>query len=294
MKKIIIALTIFAAILAGCASAGWQETKVAEQDGVTVKLQKQVEKGATVEQNYNHPAGTIDTDLLTRIFRDLKYIDRSPILGRPVEKSIFQEQEIEKLAPAAAMAFKKADSDSRVYFSSLNYSTDTLLKKRRITEGVLFLDENKKLNIAFSWINQRVNINDEPILHGDEELHGKADSRDPLETYDTAKKLAPGISYIKKAEIRDGKEAPMWVKADLNVLAQTQEAPGSETAGTEKQEKKTYTTEPEPDKESEDIKEERREEIRSRLKYLKELYEEGLITESEYENQKQQALEELQ
>ncbi|MFW5908643.1 MAG: SHOCT domain-containing protein [Desulfosalsimonas sp.] len=294
MKKIIIALTIFVAILAGCASTGWQETKVAEEDGVTVKLQKQVEKGATVEQNYNHPAGKIDTDLLTRVFRDLKYIDRSPILGRPVEKSVFQKQEIEKLAPAVAMAFKNADSDSRVYFSSFNYSTDTLLKKRRITEGVLFLDENKKLNIAFSWINQRVDVNGEPLLYGDRQLEAKSDARDPLETYDTAKKLAADISYIKKAEIRDGKEAPMWIKADLNVLAQTQEAPEAETAGTEKQEKKTYTADPEPDKEPEDIKEERRQEIRSRLKYLKELYEEGLITESEYENQKQQALEELQ
>ncbi|MFW6335255.1 MAG: SHOCT domain-containing protein, partial [Desulfosalsimonas sp.] len=39
---------------------------------------------------------------------------------------------------------------------------------------------------------------------------------------------------------------------------------------------------------------EKRDEIRSRLKYLKELYEEGLITESEYESQKRQALEELQ
>ncbi|MFW6011182.1 MAG: SHOCT domain-containing protein [Desulfosalsimonas sp.] len=294
MKKIIIALTIFVAILAGCASTGWQETKVAEEDGVTVKLQKQVEKGATVEQNYNHPAGKIDTDLLTRVFRDLKYIDRSPILGRPVEKSVFQKQEIEKLAPAVAMALKRADSNSRVYFASFNYSTDTLLKKRRITEGVLFLDENKKLNIAFSWINQRVDVNGEPLLYGDRQLEAKSDARDPLETYDTAKKLAADISYIKKAEIRDGKDAPMWIKADLNVLAQTQETPEAETAGTEKQEKKTYTAEPEPDKEPEDIKEERRQEIRSRLKYLKELYEEGLITESEYENQKQQALEELQ
>lgn len=285
---------MLAAILAGCASAGWQETKVAEKDGVTVKLQKRVKEGATVEQNYSHPVNNIDTALLYRIFRDLKYIGRSPYLGKQVEKPVFQKQEIERLAPAVAIALKRADSNSRVYFASFNYSTDTLLKKRRLTEGVIFIDENKKLNIAFSWINQQVNLYDEPLLDGDPELEGKSEPREPLETYDTAKKLAADVSYIKKAEIRGGKEAPMWIKADLNVLARSEKAPEAESAGTEKQEKKTYSADPEPDKEAGDIREQRREEIRSRLKYLKELYEEGLITESEYEDQKQQAFEELQ
>lgn len=285
MKKKILALTILAAMLGGCASGGWQETGVAEEDGVTVKLQKRLEKDATVEQNYSHPAKDIDTALLKRIFQNLEYTERSIFSGRS-KKPVFQEQETEKLAPAVATALKRADSDSRVYFASLHYTTDTLLKKRRITEGVIFLDENKKLNIAFSWINQRTDVHGEPLLKD------QTASREPLETNDAAKKLVADISHIQKAEIQDGKKAPMWIKADFDDSARTEKTVEPEAAGTEKKEEKISGAEPE--KRPEDAEKDGREEVRSRLEYLKGLYEDGLITESEYEEQKQQALEELQ
>ncbi|MFP4453267.1 MAG: SHOCT domain-containing protein [Desulfobacterales bacterium] len=286
MKSKIVVVLMFVFVFTGCASTRWEETKISETDAVSVSLQQQIKDDAPVAANYSHPAADIDSALLKQFFNDLVYIGRSAILGRKERHPVFQQEEIEKLAPAVAKALKKADSNSRVYFTSFNYSSDSLLKKRRITEGAIFLDENGKLNIAFSWINQRVDINDKPILRDE------AVSRDPFETDDTVNKLAADKSYMQKADLKGGKEAPMWIRADLSAMARAEKkAVPEEVSGKDKE--KDVARPESKEKPADDTKEQRNE-IRSRLEYLKQLYQDGLITESEYEAQKKEALEQLQ
>ncbi|MFP4256013.1 MAG: hypothetical protein ACLFQ9_04050 [Desulfobacterales bacterium] len=286
-SRIILPLVLVAFFVSGCGSARWQESEISDEDGVSVKLQQRVEDNRPVELNYNHPAD-IDPDVLERFLRDLEYAHKSGILGGVDRSPVFQDHEIQRLAPSVSRALEKADSSRRVYFTSFNYGREFLFKKRRITRGVVFVDEEDKLNIAFSWINEPVNLDDKP------ETAGESGRREAVEIVNSSKSLSADVDYAATAELENGKSAPMWIKADMDGLMDA----AKDTGGPEKrqedepaQDKDSPAEEPEktPDKEVESS----RDEVRSRLEYLKELYEDDLITEPEYESQRKRILEDL-
>ncbi|MFW5908062.1 MAG: SHOCT domain-containing protein, partial [Desulfosalsimonas sp.] len=82
------------------------------------------------------------------------------------------------------------------------------------------------------------------------------------------------------------------IRADLSAMARAEKkAVPEEVSGKDKE--KDVARPESKEKPADDTKEQRNE-IRSRLEYLKQLYQDGLITESEYEAQKKEALEQLQ
>ncbi|MGM0787101.1 MAG: hypothetical protein ACQETG_05255 [Thermodesulfobacteriota bacterium] len=285
-SRIILPLMLVAFFVSGCGSARWQESEISNEGGVSVKLQQRVEDNRPVELNYSHPAD-IDPDVLERFFRDLEYAYKSGILGGVDHSPVFQDHEIERLAPSVSRAIEKADSTRRVHFTSFNYGREFLFKKRRITRGVVFVDKDEKLNIAFSWINQPVNLEDRP------KTAGETGRREAVEIADSSRSLSADVAYAANAELENGKSAPMWIKADMDGLMKAAKDTGESEKPQDEpsQGKETIAEEPEktPDKEVDGS----RDEIRSRLEYLKELYEDDLINESEYESQRKQILEDL-
>ncbi|MFW6081109.1 MAG: hypothetical protein ACOC7W_04270, partial [Desulfosalsimonas sp.] len=193
MKFKIIALLMLAFFAAGCGSARWQETEVSKHDGVSVKLQQRIEDGRPLQLNYSHPAD-IAPGALERFFRDLEYTYKAGLLGGVDQSPVFQDHEIQRLAPSVARALEKADSTRRVHFTSFNYGRDFLFTKRRITQGVVFIDEDGKLNIAFSWINQNVDLEDKPKTPGE---NGR---QEDVEIVDSSKKLLADESYMQRVE----------------------------------------------------------------------------------------------
>lgn len=285
-SRIILPLVLVAFFVSGCGSARWQESEISDEGGVSVKLQQRIEDNRPVELNYSHPAD-IDPDVLERFFRDLEYSYKSGILGGVDQSPVFQDHEIERLAPSVSRALEKADSTRRVHFTSFNYGREFLFKKRRITRGIVFLDKDEKLNIAFSWINQPVDLDDKP------KTAGETGRREAVEIDSSSRNLFADVAYAANAELENGKSAPMWIKADMDGLMQAAKGTPEPEKQEDQPEESRETIAEEPEKTPEKEAESSRDDIRSRLEYLKELYEDDLITESEYESQRKQILEDL-
>ncbi|MBS3754997.1 MAG: SHOCT domain-containing protein [Desulfobacterales bacterium] len=275
-----------------------------KDSGFIVKLQQKMKDGRPVAQSYSHPAD-IGTENLAWFFNDLSYMTTPRLLSDSEERPVFQNREINRLAPAVSRALKNADATQRVHFTSFNYSRGLLFQKRRITQGTLFVDAGGNFNIDFSWINQEVNLDDQP--KGRSEFN----QGDSIGVAESDTPVLANRPYIRHHRGENGKADPMWIQApveDIRRVAegvkpagkkQVQESAG-ETSAAEKPEQKKPGKEktpeahkPGPEEPAGDW-ETRKEGIRDRLEYLKDLYEDGLITESEYQDQKQEILEDLQ
>ena len=265
---------------AGCGSSGgWQDTAVNKNSGFIVKLQQKMKDGGPVAQDYSHPA-EIRAESLTWFFNDLSYMTSPKLLSDSKEKPVFQNREINRLAPAVSRALKNADAGQRVHFTSYNYSRGLLFQKRRITQGTLFVDAKGNLNIDFSWINEEVNLDDEP------KGKGEFSRGDPIGMAEGNTPVLANRPYIRHHQGENGKADRMWIQAPVEDIRRVAESA--------KPAEKTLEANKPESKEAEGDWETRKAEIRDRLEYLKELYQEGLITESEYRDQKQEILEDLQ
>lgn len=300
MKKLVVALVLLAACgTAGCGTARWQDSAVTDDGKVVVKLEQQMEDGRAVDQGYRHPFD-IDARTLGWLLDDLTYMAEPMIMGDPKETPVFQQEEIQRLAPALARAFQTATSAQRVHFVSFNQGVDFLFKKPRKTEGLMFVDASGRLHIAFSWINQQLDVEGEP-----KSPKGRY-RMDALHIRDSDTPIVADKLYISHYRFRDGGTAPQRVVVNLDQLMQAAgpQAPGTTVefsvpgkggaatpAGPGKMMQKHHRpapAAPEADWQT------RKERIRSRLEYLKELYEDGLISESEYKAERQQVLDDLQ
>ncbi len=302
--KFLVMILFCVFFVAGCGSAGWQDTAVNKDSGFIVKLQQKMKDGRPVAQDYSHPA-EIGAESLAWFFNDLSYMTSPKLLSDSEEKPVFQNREINRLAPAVSRALKNADAAQRVHFTSYNYSRGLLFQKRRITQGTLFVDAKGNLNMDFSWINHEVNLEDQP------KGKGGFSQGDPIGMAEPDTPVLANRPYIRHHRGENGKADSMWIQApveDIRRVAKKAkpaeenkvQKPAEEITASEKRDQAEPGEEktPEVDKSGPEEPagnwETRKEEIRDRLKYLKDLYQEGLITESEYQNQKQEALEDLQ
>lgn len=287
MKPKVIALLSLIVFLAGCGTATrWKETAFTERSGIEVKLQQQVREGRAVNQNYSHPID-IDSVKLAWFLDELSYQEEPFLFGDPQKKSVFLDEEIDKLAPALSRALKEADSSQRLRFKSFNYGTGLVLKKRRVTEGVLFVDSGGNLNVAFSWINEPVDLEDEP------KAQQHIGRRNVLEIEVAEKPLVIDEPYMWLHELKNGKKAPMWVEGSVKGLKETVEKirPTVDTSAEKQEAAKPSSSR---DYGREDVQSKKSmEDVKTRLEYLKDLHEEGLIDKSEYEAQKKKVLKDL-
>ena len=303
MRHGIVAILLIALFTAGCGSGGWKDSAVAKDDGVIVRLEQQMKSGQVVDQNYRHPAD-IDPFTLSWLLEDLRYMPKPVLIGGTEETPVFQQQEIDRLAPALSKALQEASSSQRVHFTSYNKSVELLFEKQRKTEGVMFLDSEGTLHIAFAWINEILDVDGEP--------RNPRSSRkfDVLTLDDTETRVVGGKPYMRPYRFEDGKTAPMRLVVNLGHLraavarninqsgggqyaAPQQASPARPAPASQPAVEQPAQAAPAPAAQSVDP-ETQRKNVRSHLEYLKELYDEGLITEEEYGQQRKKALESLQ
>jgi len=150
-------LSIFIAVLFGltaftaCAPR-WVRTPVIDQKEIVISLEHKIANKQVVKQRFDHPF-KIDQQKLKTLLTQLKYIDKPIVFKKSEEKQVFQETEIERLAPAMAEALAKADPDQRVRFVSHNRGGGLLFTRQRQTSGVAFVQPENRLNLAFSDVN---------------------------------------------------------------------------------------------------------------------------------------------
>ena len=268
MRYLTVPLLIALVMLAsGCTPGRWVATEIEKTERCETYLEQRLEDGAVVTQGFDHPAA-VDPGKLSDLLGALCYLDPK-FLGGNDEAALFSQAGAKRLARQLSRGLAEAGPDQRVLFVSLNRAGHLLPSWRR-TRGVVFMEKDRQLNIAFSCINQDRYPDDLDIMARDRF------AIDPVKITFTGTPLVklPWLS-IKRQETKD-QPHPLWAVADLKSIpsgtpAPTEESTTTDTDGEETQSRK----------------------IKSKLKLLQELKEDGLITEEDYEKMKGKLLDTL-
>lgn len=294
MKRIAILLIICAFFLSACTSTEWVHSTVDKQYKYIVTLEQQQKKGIIVQQKYEHPY-EIDLTDLEKLMEGLTYVEKDGLMNKKKQSPVFQAVEINRLAPVLADALAKADASQRIRFISFNQGKALLFSVPRKTAGVVFIEPDGRLNIAFNFINSERKPSETTAFYPSYSM------TDPLKIRTSDTLISASADYVELHEFETGKRAPMWVVADLEKLTEsistttvpiikaTDEVPSAvapkiETSGTTVAETPSTTViKTVPVQAPEDLL---KEDIRNKLRYLKELLDEGLISKTDYNAKK--------
>ena len=292
MKKITVLLIMAVAFLCACNSNKWIRKTVVKQNKFIVTLEQHQVEDEIVHKKYNHPI-KIDPAEFKRLMEDLRYIEQAGFIGEDKENAVFQAVEIDRLAPVLADSLANADDSQRIRFTSFNQGKAFIFSVSRETEGVMFVEPDGRLNIAFYLINSKIDQNESSSLSPGISMV------DPLKIKSSGMTIIP-TRYSELFTFETGKQAPMWVVADLEKLKETAANEPIPVADVEKEALPAAAPEPEsavteteksaPAQASETMLQE---DIKNKLKYLKELLDEGLISEKDYNFKKKGLLDKL-
>jgi hypothetical protein len=222
MKKTTVLLIIGTAFIFACSTTKWVRTPIVKDRYFTITLEQHQVEGNIISQKYEHPY-EIELPDLEKLLRDLTYIEKAGLISQEKETMVFQEIEIERLAPALADTLAKADNSQRIRFTSYNRGKALIFSVSRETEGVIFIEPAGRLNIAFCFINSEIDPTDTTA-------YPPGFSRvDPLKIKTSDITINPAASYAELSSFETGEIAPMWMIANLEKLegsTKTEQVPG--------------------------------------------------------------------
>ncbi len=322
LKKIInfylpFLLILIVGIFPSCAGKKHAKTMIYEDEWVVVRLEVELTHGKQIkEKNYNHPI-IIKEEQLTALLASI-YYRKNPVVLKKSKKLLpaFSEGEMKMLVPHLVTALAKANSNQRIYFSSKAVKSGFLFARDTLSNGIIFIS-GKNFNIAFANINYDLKGSEasstdtgfytgdpldkdasnrlwELVPQGDQTLakimHPKKDKVStrnnwlvmPLRISEPAKVDKEPVSVPESQTITPKQVSPELIpeqKQEPSELEKPLEyIPKVETS--EPPKKEVYT----PDKDYE-------KNVREKLQELKELREDGLISEEEYQRMKKRILE---
>jgi len=229
-----------------------------------------------------HPK-ELSAEMLKEIFLAIEY--QRPLVNIPFSKprgkeyQLFLPEEIAEFIPHLAEGFKQAQSNQWLNFSVKCKRGKIFFGAERITDGVAFIKDGK-LNLVFRNIAEKLSV--------DENLN----TSNPLKYYPGSARLIEKEGFSLKKN-KKSKPIPNWLVVDLKWWEEKLSASQKpEEKIKEKPEETAPSQElkPEQAKPGKEVKEKS---IKERLLELKELYEEGLITEEEYKKKRQEILDQL-
>ena len=293
MKRIAVLLIMSFVFFTGCTNTKWIRTTVVKQYDFTVTLEQHQGKGVNGLQEYTQPY-EIDLADLEKLMGNLVYTEKVGLSSAEKQSPVFQSVEIDRLAPALVEALAKAEANQRIRFTSFNQGKTFMFSVPQKTEGVLFVKPDGRLNVAFNYINAaRQPSETSAVYHIDSRVNPLK-----IETSDTPiLSIAP---YAELHKFESGKKAPMWVVVDLRKMKEStitatvpaikisEEVPPAVVPTTEAL--GTSVESAAPTQSPEDMLQE---DIRNNLKYLKELLDEGLISEKDYDAKKHELLDKI-
>ncbi len=292
--RMTLILTAALIALAGCSTGRWVQTRVdatKEHDHVEVYLEHRVEQDAIVPQGFEHPFAVGERDLGLVLCGLLRW--NSHILASDEVVRVFEPTEVAALAPALSAALDAATPDQRIRFISYDWRGGILKSNKRITQGVFFVEPGGRFNIAFQEIDEVIRPNDYAQI-GRERTFGE-----PTKITTSTRPLAErNWLTIQKRPQGDG-VYPLWCVVDLDKaraeiagMATGRSGRSPEISApppAERTPEKADQTDPTEESKSseENLKAAA---VREKLRALKEMLEEGLITEEDYEQKKAQLL----
>ncbi len=277
MKRIIKNVCIIALLTIiqfGCAS-NVKKVSLFEENPEHIWLESFVKKAGgqnqDVSQGYDHPAQLTAKQI--NLILDNVHMKEHSLLKWSGPKKAFIEEDRSKLSPWLSEALGKANSFQWVNFSITSYKKSTLFKKEFLTDGICFIKDGK-LNLVTTNIN--FNLHEEEI--DQDNVYKKPEKGDPRDIFYSG--VYRFITYpdkgISKPPIIEGdkwlkKEHYNWLVFDLEKLFSSQ-----------------FEHEKQPQ-----IDIPQKSDIKGRLKKLKELHDQDLISDEEYEQKRKEILNEL-
>ena len=300
MRLIVVLLIISTVFMSACTGTKWVRTSVAKEYDFAVALEQRPVKEAIAPQKQERTKRLELTDLKS-LLSELKYIEEGGLLSKSTQASVFQTNELDRLSPALLDALAKADANQRVRFLSFNQGQGVIFSNSRKTEGVIFSGVDGHLNIAFNYINSK------RLPSETSAIYGNFSDVDPVNIQSAESTLVTTAPYLQSHKFAAGQTAPLWVVADLDKLAQTLlSAPAPAAAEVAPTAKAPVETPPAavpmtaplamPVEKPPAIpvgEDSLRLDIKNKLKYLKELFDEGLISVQEYQDKKKELLDKV-
>jgi len=294
MKRFAIALLISVALLSACASSKWTRTTIDKQYEHIVSLEQHQDE-VPQQQVRAHELNIAD---LKKLMGDLQYTEPAGLMKKNKQSPVFQQTEIERLAPLFVDALAKAGAGQRIRFISFNQDEGLVFSVSRKTEGVIFIDLDGQLNLAFNYINAN------RLTSETSALYASYSNIDPVNITTSDITISSPPAYAELHKFATGKPAPLWVVADLAKLKETISTVTLPTVKTAEQSPlesapKTGAIASPAEKTAPAIATEAslqadlQQDIKNKLKYLKELLDEGLISEKDYTAKKAELLDKI-
>ncbi len=284
-----LSLLLLLSLATGCYAYNKKMTRKSNIVGATVndhntsvEIREELdEKGNVIQKNYNHPyyftAGGL-TNILSSIF----YTQKTLMLGTKGKKRLYQKEELQVIIPPILSAFSMAnDAQDILVFSTV----DKVLLSDAQSFFSMFISNNE-LNIVFSDILNKKSVNDGRSFR----KSNKAKFKDPFEV-----KRSGRWNLIPMEGQRFAPGHQNWLIFDLssNLFGVAGNGNSSNKAhdNSLKTSGRTRTIERKVRTSNNFIEEKQKyQDVRDKLKELKVLSDEGLISEEDYELKKKELL----
>lgn len=299
MKRIAALLIVTAVLVAGCAGSKWVQTDVIKQHEFVVVLEQRQDQSAAGQLKYGQPY-QLDVAELKILLGELSYIEKAGLKNKSKQSPVFQPVEIDRLTPVLAETLAKADASQRLRFISFNLEPAVVFSVSRKTEGVVFVGADGRLNIAFNYVNANRHANETSAMFS------KPAVNDPLSITNAESILTAPDAYAELHELQPGRQAPLWVVVDLvklraainagtvpTVKAPAAAVPAAASPALASPVGATGTPVQAAAPAAAAAAELRQEEVKGKLKFLKELLSEGLISEQDYNAKKLELLDKI-
>ncbi len=257
-------------------------TTINDQNTSVEKTELHDEQGNVIERNHNHPYYFTGSGL-ANILSSIYYKQKSIIKGSTGKKKLFRPEELQIIIPPIISAFSMAiDSQDILVFST----TDKVLLADSQSYFSMFITGND-LNVVFSTILSKKNLSDGRAFR----KSNKAKFKDPLDVKGSSR-----WGLVPTAGQRFAPGRPNWLIIDLSSnlygVASTNNANISDNIDNisiPSDRSRTIERKIRTDKSF--IEEKKNyQDVREKLKELKVLSDEGLISEKDYELKKKELL----
>ncbi|MHC4320664.1 MAG: hypothetical protein ACYST3_00115 [Planctomycetota bacterium] len=256
-----------------------------DDHNASVEIREELdEKGDVIKKNYNHPYYFTGGGL-ANVLSSIYYTQKSIVLGSKGKKQLYKKEELQNIIPPIISAFSMAnDSQDILVFST----SDKVLLADAQSYFSMFISNNE-LNIVFSDILNKKSVSDGRAFR----KSNKSKFKDPFDV-----KRSSRWSLIPMEGQRFAPGHQNWLIIDLssnlfgvagsgNISNNVNDNPLQAGGRARAIERKVRT--------SNNFVEEKQkyQDVRDKLRELKVLSEEGLISEKDYELKKKELLNEF-
>jgi len=286
-----ISLLLLLSLLTGCYTYNKKTTRKSNIVGATVndhntsvEIREELdENGNVIKKNYNHPyyftAGGL-TNILSSIF----YTQKNLMLGTKGKQRLYQKAELQVIIPPILSAFSMANDSQDILVLS---TVDKVLLADSQSYFSMFISNNE-LNIVFSDILNKKSISDGRSFR----KSNKSKFKDPFEV-----KRSGHWNLIPMEGQRFAPGHQNWLIFDLssNLFGVAGNgSSGNANNNPSQTDSRTRTIERKVRTSNNFIEEKQKyQDVRDKLKELKVLSDEGLISDEDYELKKKELLNEF-